>query len=105
MHPPLGILLHRVAKGYNFFLKKSIDKRSSVKVSLNIQLRFAEDRLSVGLLVNTPKTTVSSGIFSIFEVRQTFLQKNFFLKSASVKVLIGIKKSVFVATISILFWP
>ena len=38
------------AKGCNFFLKKSIDKRSSVKVSLNIQLRFAES-LSVGLLV------------------------------------------------------
>ena len=48
---PLGILLHRVAKGCIFFLEKFFDKRSFVKRSLNIQLRFAKDRLSVGLLV------------------------------------------------------
>ena len=48
---PLGILLHQLAKGYNFFLEKSFDERSFVKRSLNIQLRFAKDRLSVGLLV------------------------------------------------------
>ena len=39
------------AKGCNFFLKKSFNKRFFVKRSLNIQLRFAKDRLSVGLLV------------------------------------------------------